>query len=78
MKSIYKYELRGAQTKVKAPIENFLKVQWQDGTGIVVWATVNDKLPQRTYWIHAIGTGWDIEGLEGDYIGSDIDEFGFV
>ena len=78
MKSIWKYELRGAQTKVVAPIEKWLKVQWQDGTGIVVWAMINDNLPKRTFWIHTVGTGWDIENLEGDYIGSEIDEFGFV
>lgn len=80
MRKILKYELNiaGASTVLYAPIEQLLKVEWQDGTGAVLWAIVNDELENNTWKITSLGTGWTIPDGVDDYIGTVQDDFGYV
>lgn len=78
---IYKYELGigGSITEITAPIVQFLKVDWQNGTGPVAWAIIDDDNEEsyRTYRVASIGTGWDCP-TDSDYIGTIQDDMGYV
>ena len=76
---IYKYELGigGSVTEITAPIVQFLKVDWQNGTGPVAWAMIDEEGTERTYNIMSIGTGWDCPTDSG-YIGTVQDDMGYV
>lgn len=64
MRIIYKYNLNTACTIINDCVEKFLKVDWQDGNGPVVWAEVNPEGEKHKYYILAYGTGWPIEEEE--------------
>lgn len=76
---IYKYELGigGSVTEITAPIVQFLKTDWQRGTGPVVWALIDENEPEKTYKIASIGTGWDCP-VDSGYIGTIQDDFGYI
>lgn len=80
MKKIYKYELgfNGDITTIEAPIERILTVQWQSGTGPVLWAIVDTDKEEREIDIVALGTGWDVPKGVQDYIGTVQDDFEYV
>ena len=80
MKKIYKYELNiaGDMTVINAPIDQLLKVDWQSGTGAVLWAIVDDEWEPATWRIMSLGTGWTIPEGVNDYIGTAQDDFGYV
>lgn len=60
MRIIYKYNLNTACTIINDCVEKFLKVDWQDGNGPVIWAEVNPEGEKHKYYILAYGTGWPI------------------
>ena len=76
---IYKYELGigGSITEITAPIVQFLKTDWQNGTGPVVWAMIDENETEKTYKIASIGTGWDCP-VDSGYIGTIQDDMGYV
>lgn len=80
MKKIYKYKLNiaGDMTVINAPIEQMLKVDWQSGTGAVLWAIIDDEWEPATWRIMSLGTGWTIPDGVDDYIGTVQDDFGRV
>lgn len=80
MKKIFKYELNvaGDMTILYAPIEQLLKVDWQDGDGAVLWAIIDDEIENKTWRIISLGTGWTIPDGVDDYIGTVQDDFGYV
>ena len=80
MKKIYKYELNiaGDMTVINAPIDQLLKVDWQSGTGAVLWAIVDDEREPATWRIMSLGTGWTVPEDVNDYIGTVQDDFGYV
>ena len=51
MRIIYKYNLNTACTIINDCVEKFLKVDWQDGNGPVVWAEVNPEGEKHKYYI---------------------------
>lgn len=80
MKKIYKYELNiaGDMTVINAPIDQLLKVDWQSGTGAVLWAIIDDEWEPATWRIMSLGTGWTVPEDVDDYIGTVQDDFGYV
>ena len=80
MKKIYKYELNiaGDMTIINAPIDQLLKVDWQSGTGAVLWAIIDDEWEPATWRIMSLGTGWTVPEGVNDYIGTVQDDFGYV
>ena len=72
MKQIWKFQLDGADKLVKAPVEKWLDVKVQ-GDSICVWAIVNHDIPEENYYLYALGTGWPVEKIVGDYIGTVLD-----
>lgn len=80
MKKIYKYELgvNGDITTIKGPIEEILTVQWQTGTGPVLWAIIDTNKEEQEINIVALGTGWDLPERTQEYIGTIQDDFGYV
>ena len=80
MKKIYKYELNiaGDMTVINAPIDQLLKVDWQSGTGAVLWAIIDDEWEPTTWRIMSLGTGWTVPEDVDDYIGTAQDVFGYV
>ena len=80
MKKIYKYELNiaGDMTIIDAPIDQLLKIDWQNGTGAVLWAIIDDEWEPTTWRIMSLGTGWTVPDGMNDYIGTVQDEFGYV
>ena len=80
MKKIYKYELNiaGDMTVINAPIDQLLKIDWQSGTGAVLWAIIDDEWEPTTWRIISLGTGWTVPEDVNDYIGTVQDDFGLV
>lgn len=80
MRKIYKYELgvNGDITTIEAPIERILTVQWQSGTGPVLWAIIDTDKEEQEIDIVALGTGWDVSKGVQEYIGTVQDGFGYV
>lgn len=75
MRIIYKYNLNTVCTVINDCIEKFLKVDWQDGNGPVVWALVNPEGEKHNYYILAYGTGWSIrEEKTRQYLGTVIEK----
>lgn len=60
MRVIYKYNLNTACTVINDCVKEFLKVDWQDGNGPVIWAEVDTEGKKSMYYILAYGTGWPI------------------
>ena len=78
MKTIYKYKLNFDVTTITAPIEAILDVQWQSGTGPVLWATVDTEKPDKTIYVGTVGTGWSLPWGIDRYIGTVQDDMGYV
>ena len=79
MQRIYKYGLGidGTVITIEDKIEKFLHIENQDGWPMV-WALINDDVEKGKYDIYSIGTGWDIDVEDTEYIGTIIDKFGYV
>jgi hypothetical protein len=80
MRKIYKYELgiNGDITTIKGPIEKVLTIQWQNGTGPVMWAIIDTDKNEQEINIVALGTGWDLPEQIQEYIGTLQDDMGYV
>ena len=69
MKSIYKY-------KLEPQGENVLKLRGPvlsagvQGDDIMIWAVHDDELTPRNFRISTRGTGHELDGDEGDFIGT--------
>lgn len=72
MKEIWKFRLEGPDKLVKAPIEKWLEVKVQDGA-VCAWAIVNHDLPEEDYYLYTLGTGWPVEAIVGDFLGTILD-----
>lgn len=73
MKEIWKFKLDGADKLVKAPVEKWLDVKVQ-GESVCVWAIVDFDQPEEDYYLYALGTGWPVETIVGDFVGTVIDD----
>lgn len=76
MRQIYKYDV----TKpVVGRIEKFLHLDYQNGN-VMVWAIVDDEIPEKYFSIVASGTGWHIANFQtiNTYLGTLQDERGYV
>ncbi len=78
MKTIYKYKLNFDVTVIKGPIEEILDVQWQNGIGPVLWASVDTDKKDKIIYIGTIGTGWELPWGIDRYIGTVQDDMGYV
>lgn len=71
MKTIYKYKVNPLDyTIVRGPIEKFLTVDYQESTGICVWALVDTDACEKDYAIFCYGTGHKVPNDPGKYIGT--------
>lgn len=68
MRQIFKYD---ASEPIIGHIEKFLHVAYQ-GRDTMIWAIVNDELPERKYVAVCSGTGWPLHNAQtaGTYIGT--------
>lgn len=80
MKTIYKYSLgiEGQITEIKDWIIEILSIQTQDGWP-TLWAIVDtEKEEEEPVQIYCCGTGWPLPDKHGRYIGTAIDNNGYV
>lgn len=70
MSEIRKYQLKGTETVIEAPIEKFLSVQRTD-EAIYVCASVNSRKASHKYRVSLICTGWECQDIDiSKYIGT--------
>lgn len=67
MRKIYKYDIDPISGIIEGPITKLLHVGVQNET-IKVWAEVDTKAPNRKFQIIPIGTGWNLDGVDGKSI----------
>ena len=63
---IYKYTVPGRAT---APVRRWLQPQNQNGR-LVIWAELDDSLPETSWALIPVGTGWELEGEDAKFIQS--------
>ena len=69
MRSIWKFELNGGNTRIKEKVIKWLSVDYDPSGNICVWAIVDPEaeIDERVeYDILQIGTGWDFSQNELD------------
>ena len=77
-KRIYKYAVPG---KMTGRVKKWLQPHYQYGQ-LMVWAELDDNMPEEDWVIVPIGTGWELEGAEatvldnGEYCGTVLEEDG--
>lgn len=75
-KRIYKYAVPG---KMTGRVKRWLQPHYQYGQ-LMVWAELDDSMPEENWVIVPIGTGWELEGAEatildsGEYCGTVLEE----
>jgi hypothetical protein len=74
MKTIHKFHLNDFVLMPKGAKP--LHVNHQ-GTSMV-WALVDDSRSMVTHKFNIVGTGWDLEDIEGEYLGTVHEPNGFV
>lgn len=85
MHTIYKYPINAAWAAhggsvLELPyLARVLSVQYQEGTGLCLWALVDPEAVKVLRKIHIYGTGWPADGcLHLDYLTTVQDSGGFV
>ena len=68
-RTIHKYQVAGSHIRIREPIEKFLTVQLQRGI-TTVWAIVNPEIKEKDYLLYKVGTGWPLDGVYGNYLGT--------
>lgn len=77
-KRIYKYAVPG---KITGRVKQWLQPHYQCGH-LMVWAELDDTMPEEDWTIVPIGTGWELEGADatvldnGQYCGTVLEEDG--
>lgn len=76
MRQIYKYPVN---EPIVGKIEKFLHIEYQFDEP-VIWAIVNDNLPNQSFSVICSGTGWPIADFQNErtYIGTLQDDGGYV
>lgn len=72
MKEIWKFTLDGPDKLIKAPVEKWLDVKVQDDN-ICVWAVIDHDFQEKDYYLYTLGTGWPVNKIIGDYLGTVLD-----
>lgn len=79
MVKIFKYGVGtdGIKAVIKGRFKQILDIQMQNGNP-KVWILLDDDYDEKTWAITSVGTGWEINEISGDYVGTVQDDYGYV